>query len=97
MPRVSARRPAWTVSHPPWKPAFAEIFRLAADDWRPPTHMTVRANASRTRMISEARFHKPDGMRVALSMRLTKAADGQWYADQERLDVRLTWKPEVVN
>lgn len=93
---ADVRRPAWTTSYPPWRPEFREQFRLAGDDWTAPSHLTMKLNGHRTRMRWEARFHQPDGQRMKLSLAFSKAADGQWYVDEEKLDVRLTWKPEVV-
>lgn len=96
MRRAPSRSPRWTTSFPPWRPDFLEVFRLASEDWRPPAYLIVRANPARTRMHWEANFHRPDGQRMRLSVAMSKAADGQWFADKEGLDMRLTWKPEVV-
>lgn len=91
-----ARRPVRTVRHPPWRDEYrAEFFMLAPDDWTPPTHITSTLGATRRRLTLQARFRQPDGTRAVLTTRLVREGEA-WAIVERKIDVRMTWKPEVV-
>lgn len=87
--------PQASIAFPTWSESFREFFDLAPADWTPPEHIKSTLNAARDRLVLEGRFWRPDGTRVKLKTFLRREGE-DWFVIERKLDVRLTWKPEVV-
>ncbi len=76
-----------------WNARHLAYFDLVGPDWTPPEALTSTVNARRTRVTVRATFTRPDGVRVALTSRMQKDAEGAWWNVGETLRIRLTWRP----
>lgn len=80
--RRTPRRHRWIA----WSPAYAEIFTLAAEGWRPPSH--VRVSAGRSRSTLSARYTRGDGAIMTVRVRLVREpATGEFYVTAEEVEL----------
>lgn len=82
--RPAKRRPAKRAAAPttrlPWEDHHRTIFRLASDDWTPPSSVAVRHGVRSWTLT--AIFTMPSGEGVTLTTRLVKTAAGVVLGDQ---------------
>lgn len=78
--RRTAKRATAPTTTMPWEDHHRAIFRLASDDWTPPTSIKVRHGVRSWTLT--ALFAMPSGEGVTLTTRLTKTASGIVRGDE---------------
>ncbi len=70
-----------------WKPAHAELFAMAGEDWVKPR--TLELTTHTTGWTFSARFGMPNGNTVVLTTRIRRYADGSVCITRQQLDLRF--------
>ncbi|WP_374569660.1 hypothetical protein [Phenylobacterium sp.] len=78
----------------PWRPAHREIFRLANDDWTPPTQVKVMISAGGQTITFKGTFRQPNGGEVAMKTRCRRMRDGSVEIAEETLSFRFFVRSE---